>query len=450
MKKKNNKGITLVELIVTVTILAIIVAPLLRAFVISAQTNAKAKERLQATDLAQNIMEGLEAYGVDDISKQMNFTGFQMLDGSSAATAACELNYSESKYSVARTTETESELDFVITLKPTSSTRYDAATNTYNFVGTQNANGCYYFALGGLTSGGKSYDALITATPSAASVGGMDINSVDLAQISAISSDTSYVAAYTYSDAINDQSSISSEWDGKVSDNLGHSNLAYASYKNQIQRTVTISLDGDTDIRTINIKYSYELRSPYTTDSGQTILFERSVTAFDSMGDDSVHLEDFYFLFYPWYNGNNAVADNIVINNPKNFEADIILAEQKKYDGDTRDEASSDRYSVKVSVVESAETTGSMSDHTHVNIRPSISEATNVWWARCQYPSTVFTLVDSTCMTDSLVEHSSQGRIFDVTIKIYSAGTLFEGTDFNTAFSDSDEPYITFTGGLVY
>ena len=74
-RKLNNRGFSLVELIVAVAILAIIVLPLLRAFVVSANTNAKAKERLRTTEVGQNIMEGLTASKLEEVAGMFNYPG---------------------------------------------------------------------------------------------------------------------------------------------------------------------------------------------------------------------------------------------------------------------------------------------------------------------------------------------------------------------------------------
>ena len=72
-KRKQNKGFTLVEVLIAMTILAIIVAPLLHAFVTASRTNAKAKQLMKATTLAQNVMEELkERY----IKAKKRFIGF--------------------------------------------------------------------------------------------------------------------------------------------------------------------------------------------------------------------------------------------------------------------------------------------------------------------------------------------------------------------------------------
>ena len=62
--RRNNRGLSLVELIVSVAILAIIVLPLLSSFVTATRTNVKARNKFRATNVADNIMEGFETASV--------------------------------------------------------------------------------------------------------------------------------------------------------------------------------------------------------------------------------------------------------------------------------------------------------------------------------------------------------------------------------------------------
>lgn len=55
--KDNNKGFTLVELIITVVILALVAAPFLSSFATAANTNAKSKRIQEANELSQYIIE---------------------------------------------------------------------------------------------------------------------------------------------------------------------------------------------------------------------------------------------------------------------------------------------------------------------------------------------------------------------------------------------------------
>jgi hypothetical protein len=107
-----------------------------------------------------------------------------------------------------------------------------------------------------------------------------------------------------------------------------------------------------------------------------------------------------------------------------------------------------------IRVMEKAESNGTMSSHTHVNIRPQISGDISLSWNREQYISDSYGIThstDSSEMTADLVETTQEGRNFDVTVCIYPVGTLFDGTEYKTSFRrDAAEAYSTFTGGLVY
>lgn len=66
---QKNKGFTLVEVLIAMTVLAIIVVPLLRAFSTSANVNAKAGRLMDANNISQNIMEELKAEGLGAIAE---------------------------------------------------------------------------------------------------------------------------------------------------------------------------------------------------------------------------------------------------------------------------------------------------------------------------------------------------------------------------------------------
>lgn len=59
-RKQNNKGFSLVEIIVAVVIIALVVGPILHAFYTSAHVNRTSKNMLKATTVAQNVMEDVK------------------------------------------------------------------------------------------------------------------------------------------------------------------------------------------------------------------------------------------------------------------------------------------------------------------------------------------------------------------------------------------------------
>lgn len=63
MKKflKNHKGVTMVEVLLTVAMLAIVVAPCLSAFVVAQRGNVLAKQTFDSYTVAANLIEELKA-----------------------------------------------------------------------------------------------------------------------------------------------------------------------------------------------------------------------------------------------------------------------------------------------------------------------------------------------------------------------------------------------------
>lgn len=64
---KNNKGFTLLELILTVVILALVTAPFLSSFVSASRANQKSKRIQEANELGEYIIEQFKATSVDQL-----------------------------------------------------------------------------------------------------------------------------------------------------------------------------------------------------------------------------------------------------------------------------------------------------------------------------------------------------------------------------------------------
>lgn len=69
---KNHKGVTMVEVLVTVAILAIVVAPCLSAFVMAQRGNVKAAEAQAAYTAAANLMEELKGLPIGSIPDRLD------------------------------------------------------------------------------------------------------------------------------------------------------------------------------------------------------------------------------------------------------------------------------------------------------------------------------------------------------------------------------------------
>ena len=64
---RNNKGFSLVELIICVAILAVATVPLYQSMTLSARTNAKAQSKQNATSLAESVMEEIKASSMQKV-----------------------------------------------------------------------------------------------------------------------------------------------------------------------------------------------------------------------------------------------------------------------------------------------------------------------------------------------------------------------------------------------
>lgn len=79
--EKNNKGFSLVELLVAIALLAIIALPVFSSFITSARINRESRQLMLATDMAQTIMEGFADKSFKDIMDSYGQLGTVDLSG---------------------------------------------------------------------------------------------------------------------------------------------------------------------------------------------------------------------------------------------------------------------------------------------------------------------------------------------------------------------------------
>lgn len=87
-EKGNQNGFTLLELLIAVAILAVIVVPILAAFLISVETNAKAKDKQRAAVAASNVVEDFKGRDMEQMIASMTkkedglYEKVEIVDGS--------------------------------------------------------------------------------------------------------------------------------------------------------------------------------------------------------------------------------------------------------------------------------------------------------------------------------------------------------------------------------
>ena len=69
-RKLNQKGMTLIEIIVAMAILGVVIVPTLRIFASTSGTSLRSRERQRATSVAEGTMESFKAYNMEALCRQ--------------------------------------------------------------------------------------------------------------------------------------------------------------------------------------------------------------------------------------------------------------------------------------------------------------------------------------------------------------------------------------------
>jgi type II secretory pathway pseudopilin PulG len=146
---RKNEGISLVEVVVSMLVLAIIAVPLLQSFVVSAQINSKTRTKQYATTLAQSVMEGLKSYDIADVALQVN----------GVASPAGIKFIPESALSGGTTYETDASFQNILNDTNVSAEDNDS-DGRYQF--RENSDKKYYYFIKGVKEGTKVFDVRIT------------------------------------------------------------------------------------------------------------------------------------------------------------------------------------------------------------------------------------------------------------------------------------------------
>lgn len=296
--RNDNRGLSLLELLVAVVILGIVVSPLLHTFVTSAQTSRKSRQYGDATTAAQNIAESIEAADLD-----MLLTNASVLDSDEdSISGAAFYAPSEGKY-------------------------VEAAGPV------KDSSDCYYIGLG-VDSGVSKFDALVKLDASAV------INTKPVTEYTELLSVSQSSFA---NDPDADALTAFQEKQGLVT--------GIVSGSPSLARTITITVgkaqgSGDTVTYPITFTYSYQGSFRYT-DSEGAVQTESVTSSFTSTvningaprGEDADPAFSLYFFFNTFY-GAGSVQDTIVINNTANGDTasgkdlpfNLFLVRQKPAD----------------------------------------------------------------------------------------------------------------------
>lgn len=149
-KKLNHRGMTLVEVIVAMAILAVVIAPTLRIFASTSGTNFRSKQRQRATTVAESTMEALKAYSLDNLCRLFDGNEFKganiynadgTLAGSQAAKAVDSSGSQVSPFRSDNTLNTDYN-EYILTANDvvSESSYFNVVVNVKPYISTNSAS----------------------------------------------------------------------------------------------------------------------------------------------------------------------------------------------------------------------------------------------------------------------------------------------------------------------
>lgn len=302
LKLNNDAGFSLVELLIGVTILAIITVPLLHMFVTSNKINAKSRITLRATVVAQDVMEGLKAYRVDELKEQ--FKGSEALElVSTSMLSDPDVAYYED-------------------------TARERAENTAD--PTVAKPGLYYFVLKNITMEKSRFDVLVKVdaggyvdASQTDSVTYRNLNNNRVVQIAGVNKETD--AYYQQSKTL--EESVLAD----VKDHF-HIEADEVTYKTPglifDGRTITIRFKDDGTDADGNPKTAADITYAYTFQYGSDTYITYGSASRERVCEQpcgNFTGKNFYLFYYPLYQGK---PDTIVFDCGQSNSLDLYIAKQ--------------------------------------------------------------------------------------------------------------------------
>ncbi|MBU5430208.1 type II secretion system GspH family protein [Kineothrix sp. MSJ-39] len=355
-KTRKTEGFTLVELIIAVAILGIVISPLVANFIQSAKINKKAKISLNATNMAQDILEGASSYSADEFIKMFESEATlvnKIIPSGLTYEFHGDMDAAGSEVYKADVSSFNVSDGAVGSRLYTTSVKGGIAQDVKRVDGSGNRITDYYFFADGVKQGNNNYNLkfhLSTANSQ---------NNKTVANIATINN--------TY-DVTRNVSSDEATVKANEFVNRASGTKTADDYLQIMSRTITISIyDKSNDLpkstattKAEGNKYVIDLTKEYSVPEGNGVPAgmtaisetEKGISTLDeSLLPRSIYL---YFCGMP-YTTKDDIKDNIVIDNRTGKEITIYLIrtldKEKEKQDPSQEETYNDEYGASVSVV---------------------------------------------------------------------------------------------------
>lgn len=313
--RKDDKGFTLVELLIAVIIMAIVAVPLLHGFVTSYRVNARSREMMRATTLAQNEMEIFEKEKLevllDGTTYDYNVDPPETYSATDPATGEVTEHtaYTFRHEGIVNDESGREMFDVVVKLDPESDLTNNVATDLYYDKNTEQL--LYMNSLSGVDS-------------------------------------ATYVQRIRHGETNGEDEEVYQLYvNRQLPDGTTGSNYSVTDFARELQRTITVTIEqtNQNGFETTVAKVNYRYRCDYgqvpteyrTYTGGDKVIFNNSQTLDDE--GNPIDLKSVYLFYAPRYDyavgtpitGSNPVVlkeDKIVIENPQSLPVNVYIIRQ--------------------------------------------------------------------------------------------------------------------------
>lgn len=490
--KNNNKGFSLVEMLVAVTILVIVVAPLSQVLISSSKVNQKTKKTMSATDMAQNMFESIKTKGPEHAIVELSSLAYSdnvvldkplsIIPGGMAYDGIGEF---ASVIDPATGVETVSKAGGSGTY--VLSKVADPATGAVRCKGfKESSNSKYMFWIKGLRNSNTYYDLRITLDASAYNTNytAPNPNSTDYESIPNIYNvngayDGIYVEGPTALENV-----VKSEYNGKHVKN----SVLLEDILKKLERTYTVEIKdiGTTSSNIVaSIKKEYRYTDPLDHNAGYDgLYYEGEECFFDSstFGADPRNLYVYYTPNYHSTNKGTAALDQLVVDNQTDKDINVYFIRMEQTTataGVLKNETTTGKEQLYTATVQIKEPVINLSDLSTINTRICTNLGDDITkhntlaeyeqrqrtdTSLITYKLNSYTEAESRAALESaekikgLDAREDEKRIYDVTVDVYMGKSDGKKKDYNANSSyagayENDFPegakLTTFTSSIV-
>lgn len=461
--KLNNKGMSLIEVVVSITLLALVSGVILSSLVASMRAAAKSRDLHRATTVAQNIMEGIKLKTAEEMAYQFNYpvladAGGNPVDNFSVYPATrFQYNISNSVGELYEGTDAEGNpvlkkasnavpliqyeaymvnptLNATLIAATQSAYVEDIKVHSYEFIKDNDKKYMYY--MRNIENDGKYFNAKITlSAKNYTSAGSSGITANDDLLISVPTIDSSY-------DAV--------EVMGSNYDDMAMHQLTLAegedATEDELHRVIEVVIDdavmpGGSHRTRVDVNYLYSFDKNDGSISG-SFKVKESTPFYNEGNEETRPLRSIYLYYYPLYeDGSN--SDAIVVKNPDNVDVELyIIKQQDATLSDDQLRIKENNYDVIFNV---EETTTNVGGRSHITLHTNWDENLYAVYSPVALPSpnqatfrrNNVTVSDTIFARTDIRNKSASDRMYDVRVEIYSSEKASNEGDF-LAIAPSD------------